>query len=145
MNDLVEWKPTWDLGIELIDSEHKRLIALLRRLQQEVRGDSPYLKSSVHALLSEVTNHLSTHFMHEETLIAKYATPKQLSDHTYAHRRWRQMLLEESAKLRLELDSEDLQQHAQHFVEGVIAFFTNHFENHDCLMREICTDCSLYS
>jgi len=130
---MIEWDSAWDTGIDIVDSEHKTLVELLRRIQNE---DPKYLRASLLSLSSEVTNHATMHFMHEERLSAVLLSPEQSQAHSNDHRRWKQLLLRENAALQLKLASplseKELQDIAQEYVAAIFDFFATHWENHDC-------------
>ena len=81
MGDLV-WNPEWDTGVELIDQQHRQLLAkfdeLLRVLQ--VKGQDRHFGS----LLTFLADYAEMHLSSEETLMAEVAFP-ELARHRAIH------------------------------------------------------------
>lgn len=61
----IVWNPDWELGIESIDTQHKRLVRMIAALQEQVRSQSG--TSSVDSrLIQELLAYALTHFTDEE-------------------------------------------------------------------------------
>ncbi|MEI6437775.1 MAG: bacteriohemerythrin [Candidatus Omnitrophota bacterium] len=75
------WNSNWDIGIDSIDNEHKKLIGLINRLQ--AGGVLPG-KREVDAVLTELMDYTVYHFANEEKLFKKYAYPDAAA-HVKAH------------------------------------------------------------
>jgi hemerythrin-like metal-binding protein len=100
--------PKWDedcvLGNEVIDHEHQRLLELMSWIERELLEDRVDLDlTRVNAVVDELTNHVTTHFLHEEGLMASLPTmPKQeKKDHKASHQQWRKRILTHVGPLRL--------------------------------------------
>lgn len=137
---MVQWKDEWVTGIEMIDTEHRRLIELLTKMENELENPSQYLQVELVALASEVTNHITNHFTHEEQIALQLLSSEELRNHSYAHRQWRQLLLRELGKVRMTMSTttitDELLHAARQFVTSVYDFFDNHFSSHDCKFCE---------
>lgn len=133
---MIQWNDSWDTGIELIDTEHRRLIELLARMERQIETPSPYVQAELLALSSEVTNHVTNHFAHEEHLALQLLSAEDVQQHIRAHREWRQLLFQELGALQMSLPeaatTETLVSTARHFVSAIYNFFSEHFESHDC-------------
>ena len=133
---MIQWNDSWNTGIELIDKEHRRLIELLARMERELTDPSSFLRTELLALSSEVTNHITNHFAHEEHLAFQLLGPEDVQNHVRAHREWRQLLLRELGALNMNITEtrtdEELIKTAKHFVFSISEFFSKHFESHDC-------------
>ena len=87
--ELAETKPliVWDdsiaTGIELIDNQHKELIALINRLNSAMQQGKG--KAVVGEILEEVGRYATYHFGEEEALFEKYGYP-EIEDHKAVHR-----------------------------------------------------------
>jgi methyl-accepting chemotaxis protein len=80
---LIVWDDSIATGIELIDDQHKELIALINRLNgamQQGKG-----KAVLGDILDEVGRYATFHFGQEEALFDKYGYP-EVEDHKAVHR-----------------------------------------------------------
>jgi len=83
MADFFTWNDSYDTGIRIIDSQHKRLIAILNELfaaMEKGQGSAIMAK-----LLTDLNNYTVTHFSTEEELLKKsgysdFAAHKKLHD-----------------------------------------------------------------
>jgi hemerythrin-like metal-binding protein len=92
----LEWDDSLATGDAAIDDQHRRLIALLSRLEQTEAADGP---DAVRAVLDGLTNYTSAHFTMEEDLMAREDYPAEAVErHVHEHRaltqRVRGMVLE---------------------------------------------------
>jgi len=69
----VEWKPQYSVGIDSIDRQHKKLIALINSLQTAVdySAGAEYEREA----LNELVDYTKTHFGYEEDLMEKFGYP----------------------------------------------------------------------
>ncbi len=70
----VSWDSSYELGIPMVDEQHKKLVALCDRFHQEllaVRGnaDGPSWKEALSGALRETAQYANTHFTQEEELM----------------------------------------------------------------------------
>ena len=81
--DLVVWKPEYSVGVKEIDIQHRRLVQMIRVLQESIRDniDSP----AVGRTLRELVQYTRTHFRDEEALMEKIGYA-ELDKHRQAHR-----------------------------------------------------------
>lgn len=64
---LIDWDPSWALGIPLIDGQHQKLVSMIRELQEDAR--SPEIGSqTLLFVLFEILDYAVTHFTDEEAL-----------------------------------------------------------------------------
>lgn len=79
----IAWSRILSVGVDEIDDDHKRLIAIFNELSHAVAGgeSADYLA----ATLEELINCTVWHFSHEERLMLKYRYP-EASGHKAAHR-----------------------------------------------------------
>jgi hemerythrin-like metal-binding protein len=82
--DLVVWKPEYSVGVKEIDLQHRRLVQMIRVLQESIRDnfDSP----AVGRTLRELVQYTRTHFRDEEALMEKIGYA-DLNRHREAHRK----------------------------------------------------------
>jgi hemerythrin-like metal-binding protein len=140
---MISWNDAWITGVEIIDTEHRRLISLLSKMEQEVHSSSPYLQAQLRALASEVTNHITSHFAHEEDILSSRLSREDTQLHIRAHRKWRQLILRNLGELNMQLSAklpeEEVVRLSKHFVVTIYNFFSKHFDTHDC---KLCKHCS---
>ena len=80
----MDWKPEFSVGVAEIDSQHKKLVALLSRLYEAMQEGNG--KEALGSVLSELVNYCNTHFAAEERLMSKYGYPG-LENHKGVHRK----------------------------------------------------------
>lgn len=81
------WENKFETGIDFLDSEHRRLVALIESCIQVARNSGT--TEQVIELLNEIASHLALHFNHEE------AAMSAASDHRFdAHMAQHKYLLE---------------------------------------------------
>ena len=69
----VDWKDEYSVGIESIDTQHKKLINLINMLQTTV--DYATGEEFERECLAAVVDYTKTHFVYEEGLMSKYGYP----------------------------------------------------------------------
>ena len=75
-----------DLGIELMDTEHRALVTLFDAFVTCIRKDEP--REVADSLVQQAIACANGHFEHEEQLMAQTAYP-QIEDHKFRHRNLR--------------------------------------------------------
>ena len=129
-----EWSEDYELGHEIIDHEHQRLLELLYWLERELyedRQDMDLIR--VNALIYEFTNHVIVHFLHEESLMATLTTmaKEEKEAHKADHRHWKARILTHIDPLRVAKTDLERRAHlARILVEGK-NFWVEHFEKVD--------------
>lgn len=96
----VEWSPTFETELQLIDREHQDLVRRLNGLIEQLTAGAP-----VAAWLPELDaliQHVADHFTHEERVMINIS----YSDYI-PHRNQHQQLLEEVAQFRQELNPDE--------------------------------------
>ena len=102
----MDWKPEYEIGIELIDEQHKELIRRISLFHEACElGVS---LDALDALLSFLQSYVSKHFYDEEALQLKYEYPKY-SAHKMQHEKLIDDLVEKELKTRLQIKKLDLQ------------------------------------
>lgn len=67
------WKLRYELGIPLIDEQHKRIFFLLNRLHEVVAGSQP--RAEVEQVLEDLVRQTQEHFRTEERFMAEMKFP----------------------------------------------------------------------
>ncbi len=92
----VEWSPTFDTGLQLIDHEHQELVLRLNDLIDKLTSDAP--TAAWLPELDELIQHVTEHFSNEERVMENISYSEYIS-----HRNLHRQLLEEVAQFRREL------------------------------------------
>jgi hemerythrin-like metal-binding protein len=95
--DYFPWKEDYSVGVFEIDSQHRKLIAILNRLHAELWEER--VTEAVKASIDEMLEYTMTHFKAEEALMARYGYPA-LAGHRAAHEK----LAGEVLSLRMKMD-----------------------------------------
>jgi hemerythrin len=94
---LMEWNDRLSVGVDMIDSDHKRLVAMVNELHDAVlaaRG-----KDVLGKTLDGLITYTKTHFAREEAEMAKFKYPKA-ADHLREHALLAKQVLDVQAKYR---------------------------------------------
>jgi len=87
---LIEWKDELSVGIDEIDAQHKKWIAIINELHNSImEGDS---LASLEKTVKEVEEYTFFHFREEEKLLEKVNYP-ELSRHSRVHFSFRQEII----------------------------------------------------
>lgn len=78
-----EWKADYAIGIERIDSQHQKLVRLLRTLQNAVEAGEP--ESVLGNAIRELVDYTKTHFADEEKLMELIGY-KNIDNHRSLHK-----------------------------------------------------------
>lgn len=81
MTELV-WEQGMSVGIDSLDNDHKKLIAILAQLMAAKNGN--YQQDSINAIFEQLEYYCQSHFAREEALLANIAY-QQLDDHKKSH------------------------------------------------------------
>jgi hemerythrin-like metal-binding protein len=79
---LLRWSDLLSVGIDSIDSQHKKLVDLINQLYKQMNSGST--KVAVGKTLANLIDYTGSHFHFEEELFAKYDYPEQ-KDHKVVH------------------------------------------------------------
>lgn len=95
--DYIRWDPKFEIGIPVIDAQHKTLVELCNRFYQELiqnkaAGNPPW-DQSLKSALRECVDYVKTHFKNEETLMTACAYPK-FAEHKQMHDMFIKKILE---------------------------------------------------
>ncbi|PKM44339.1 MAG: hypothetical protein CVV05_11355 [Gammaproteobacteria bacterium HGW-Gammaproteobacteria-1] len=98
--DPVQWNPSFEIGLQVIDKEHEGLLVRLNALIELLAADAPPADwlPELDRLITEVADH----FAHEEQIMDNIAYPGYM-----AHRQQHQHLLQEVAQFRDKIAAEN--------------------------------------
>ncbi len=80
----IEWKDEYNVGIDSIDQQHRKLVSLINQLQTAV--DYSTGEQFEREALDELVDYTKTHFGYEEGLMEKYDYP-EFEPHKAQHRK----------------------------------------------------------
>jgi len=82
MGMLYEWRDSYSVNINKIDQQHKKLFSLINDLHEAMKRGKA--KDVIAATLAGLVDYTKTHFLEEESLLAK-ANYAQLPQHKAIH------------------------------------------------------------
>ncbi len=124
---LLDWKPSYSLGIPSVDQEHQDMIALINAAHAGLAGHAD--RASVQAMLGEIHAGIAAHFALEERLMraAAYAEyPAHKDDHEW--------LLEQILDL-MDVYAADPEEGRRQLGERLSDWFAGHFATFDARMH----------
>lgn len=96
MQDIfMKWEPGFNLGIEKIDNQHKKIVELINVLNSAVMNKDADLKIS--SMLDEMTDYADYHFKTEEAYFKEFQFPL-LEEHINQHNAFIEKVKEFKAK-----------------------------------------------
>lgn len=69
----VEWQPSYSVGNQVLDDQHKNLLSLCKKAILCMSENSPENVELFHDILGELSNYVRTHFNTEEALMKQVA------------------------------------------------------------------------
>jgi hemerythrin len=69
--NLINWSPTFSVGIRLIDNQHRELLNLTNDLFKHCVGDEQAERAYFQKVIQEAVNYVKVHFATEETIMIK--------------------------------------------------------------------------
>ena len=78
----IEWKPEFSVGVQRLDAQHKKIIAVINRLIDD--PDAFQDAETIDEILLQLTNYVSDHFLLEEQLLEEVDYPDLLG-HSQKH------------------------------------------------------------
>lgn len=91
-----EWTDELSIGVELIDSQHKRLIEIINEYHEAVQSGRS--EQAVRIAIGNLINYAGTHFSAEEKLMQEHNYP-QLELHRQMHKRLTEDVIRFAEKL----------------------------------------------
>ncbi len=89
--NLLQWKPSFSLGIPSVDLEHREMIALINEAYASLQEKSD--AASIEAMLGEIHAGIAAHFALEERLM-RAAGYGEYADHKDDHERLLEQILD---------------------------------------------------
>lgn len=131
---MIQWDKQYELGIELIDDQHKELIEITSRLSdlltEAVEGEDVY--DGMVSLIEELKAYTIYHFNTEETLFEKFNYASREA-HVAEHNK----LIEEIENLDLRAVDEDQVVYGKKILKFLISWVFKHISGTDVLYKEL--------
>lgn len=85
--EIFPWNPNFETGIEVVDEQHRKLVAILNRMaQQYIEGAT---ESQTRQILTELADYADYHFTTEEAVWASaLGADSALTQHQQSHRQF---------------------------------------------------------
>jgi len=126
MNAL-DWRDEFSIGDRVVDDDHRKLIRMLRRRQQDLETRSD--PDEIVAILREIVAEIASHFDAEEVEMQQSRYPG-LADHKGDH----DTLLDELREIMLAVQDDGILDHAQ-LTDDLDRWFSDHFRTHDARLH----------
>lgn len=131
---MIEWEEKYELGIPVIDEQHKELIRLTSKLSElltdAVQGDDIF--DEMVEIIQAVTAYTVYHFKYEEHLFEKLGYDAKES-HIEEHNK----LIHEIESLDLRAVDEDQVTYGKKILKFLITWVFKHISGSDFLYREL--------
>ena len=72
---LVTWSPTFSVGVQIIDDQHKELFRLVNNLFNHVSGNEEEERAFFHKVIQETVRYVKIHFAAEEKIMTTTKYP----------------------------------------------------------------------
>ena len=124
MAQLLNWTPDLSVGIEVIDSQHKRIVEYINLLHDaRIRGD----KDAIHRVIEELVDYTLSHFSFEESMMEE-AHYRFLAPHKKVHELFVRRVGEFQQRFKL---GEDVSIVAADMQNTLVTWLMNHIKRED--------------
>jgi len=123
-NKLLSWTPDLSVGIEVIDSQHMRIVEYINMLHEaRIRGD----KDAIAQVIEELVDYTLSHFSFEESMMeeAKY---RFLAPHKKVHELFVRRVSEYQQRFKM---GEDVETVAGDMQNTLVTWLMNHIKRED--------------
>ena len=93
MNDFVVWDTSYDLGIEYVDKQHRRLVELINELYHACLGEKGELEEKFKHVMKELVEYVMIHFKDEEKIMEEINYPN-IKEHKQHHENFVKKILQ---------------------------------------------------
>lgn len=124
---LLQWRDEFSLGIAEVDHEHRELIELINRLQQDLRAGTDTQKTV--SSLGEIYAQIAAHFALEEKMMRTTNYP------AYAeHKEDHETLLDDLRDIMDDVEDDGVLDETQ-LTDDLNRWFGDHFQTHDAKLH----------
>lgn len=117
---LISWDTSYSVNIKEIDSQHKKLVAMINTLYDKI--NEGHKKEAVESVIDELVKYTFYHFSFEESLLAKHSYA-ELSKHSKFHNE----MIEKIKFFMLQLQRGD-----QDLSDEMLSYLKSWLINHIC-------------
>ena len=71
MGDFVSWDSSYDVKIEIVDKQHRHLVALMNELYDACLGERGALEQKFKDVMKELVDYVLVHFKDEESEVER--------------------------------------------------------------------------
>lgn len=130
---MLEWSDKFATKIEIIDTQHKRIFDLLKRLADSFRKGRPG-EAMIKEALQQLVDYANTHFVEEEMLMLQFHVDVR---HVSMHRMEHKSFIYDIQRMSEQLFSEDGQADvAERLVHFITSWLSYHILGMDMNMAE---------
>ncbi|MBU1657721.1 bacteriohemerythrin [bacterium] len=130
--DIFPWDNHFNTGIEIIDTQHRKLVTLLNRLATQVAYQSN--AEDLNAIFDELTEYTLYHFQTEEAIWSRYLNNNPLESE---HQRVHQEFVDTVIRLKKEQDIKPLAELADEALGFLARWLASHILETDRYMAHI--------
>jgi diguanylate cyclase (GGDEF)-like protein/hemerythrin-like metal-binding protein len=134
----VEWKPELSVGIEDVDSDHKRLIELTNTLINAIDKETP--KAELLKIFEELEAYTRYHFSREEGFMDKHCTDDEIRDMIQKHKAQHRYFIDRLPELKERLIQSSSKSVSYEIVEFLLHWLLDHIINEDLKLSQCLHD-----
>ncbi len=123
---MFEWRTELELGIDSIDSQHKKLITFADQIYRMAQQEASQTDDEILLVLNELKDYTIYHFKTEEELFLKYRFP-EYETHKLEHDNFRQYI----AAFQLEEAGHSRQEKINELLVSIVKWIIKHIIDSD--------------
>ncbi len=128
MEEKIEWKPEYEIGIGVVDYQHRKLVTLIADLQ-EYRQKDEFTDDILDIILEELCNYTRYHFSTEEKYMEQLNYPV-LEEHKVKHENFVKKI--EDLKNRFQAREKNVRGELEDFL---LQWLVNHIAQEDAQIK----------
>ncbi len=126
----LSWEKSWEIGVEVIDNDHKHLVDLLNKLNRARNEGSEAI--ILNSLFVELVQYAKGHFEREEDVFKQYNW-SEYEYHKFLHEGLVSMILEKGNRFLKEGSTEEF---GTEMLEFLTKWIVNHILEEDLKFKE---------
>jgi hemerythrin-like metal-binding protein len=130
----IQWENGLELGLDLIDAEHRMLMLLCRKLDVAIKSHQPH--ETVRLVALEVKRFTAFHFFSEENVMREIGYP-ELDEHVWQHTELMMRLNAVMTRIN------NREEQAYDFLALLYYWLRSHLVEHDAKIAAYAVDCQL--
>jgi diguanylate cyclase (GGDEF)-like protein/hemerythrin-like metal-binding protein len=125
----IEWKPELGIGIENIDNDHRKLIALTNQLIGAI--DKEFPQEKILTIFDELEAYTHYHFGREESFMDTDCTLNEMQEHIRKHKEQHRYFTDKLPELKEQLMHTDSKSVSYEIVDFLLHWLIDHIINED--------------